>query len=59
MTFNEMSNFTKRVFRLLDDESYAELQMALFRRPEMGKVIKGSGGLRGTRGHILTLNIWS
>ncbi len=49
MTFNELSNFTKQVLRLLDDESYGELQIALFQRPDLGKVIKGSGGLRKVR----------
>lgn len=49
MTFSELSNFTKQVTRLLDDESYADLQMELFHRPDMGKVIKGSGGLRKVR----------
>ena len=49
MTFNELSNFTKQVLRLLDDESYGELQIALFQRPGLGKVIKGSGGLRKVR----------
>jgi mRNA-degrading endonuclease RelE of RelBE toxin-antitoxin system len=49
VTFNELSNFTKQVLRLLDDESYGELQIALFQRPDLGKVIKGSGGLRKVR----------
>ena len=49
MTFSELSNFTKQVLRLLDDESYAELQIALFQRPDLGKVLKGSGGLRKVR----------
>lgn len=49
MTFNELSNFTKQVIKLLDDESYAQLQIELFQRPETGKLIKGSKGLRKVR----------
>ena len=49
MTFNELSNFTKQVIKLLDDESYAQLQIELYHRPEMGKLIKGSKGLRKVR----------
>lgn len=49
MTFNELSSFTKQVLRLFDDESYGELQIALFQRPDLGKVVKGSGGLRKVR----------
>ena len=67
MTFNELSNFTKQVLRLLDDESYGELQIALFQRPDLGKVIKGSGGLRkvrwaakghGKRGGVRVIYYW-
>ena len=49
MTFNELSNFTKQVIKLLDDESYAQLQIELYHRPELGKLIKGSKGLRKVR----------
>ena len=49
MTFNELSNFTKRVIALLDDKNYAELQLTLLKRPDAGKIIKGSGGLRKVR----------
>ena len=67
MTFSELSNFTKQVTRLLDDESYADLQMELFHRPDMGKVIKGSDGLRkvrwaaqgrGKRGGVRVIYYW-
>jgi mRNA-degrading endonuclease RelE of RelBE toxin-antitoxin system len=67
VTFNELSNFTKQVLRLLDDESYGELQIALFQRPDLGKVIKGSGGLRkvrwaakghGKRGGVRVIYYW-
>ena len=67
MTFSELSNFTKQVIRLLDDESYTELQLALFHRPELGRVIRGSGGLRkvrwaakgrGKRGGVRVIYYW-
>jgi len=49
MQFDEVSGFTKRVVRLLGDESYAELQIALVENPELGKLIQHSGGLRKVR----------
>lgn len=49
MTFNELSNFTRRVIALMDDETYAKLQFTLHEKPGVGKIIKGSGGLRKIR----------
>ncbi len=49
MDFEELSQFTKRVVVLLDDESYLKLQIALIENPNVGKVIKSSGGLRKIR----------
>lgn len=49
MVFEELSNFTRSVNRLISDENYAELQFALAANPELGKVIRGSGGLRKVR----------
>ena len=49
MTFNELSSFTRRVIALMDDESYAKLQITLHEKPDAGKIIKGSGGLRKIR----------
>ena len=49
MIFEELSGFTKRVLRLLEDESYATFQFALAANPELGKLIKNSGGLRKVR----------
>src|ERR1700735_3405365 len=49
MYFEELTGFTKRVLRLLDDESYTALQVDLFRDPELGKLIQNSGGLRKVR----------
>ena len=49
MYFEELSGFTKQLLRLLDDESYAGLQIALCQNPELGKLIQHSGGLRKMR----------
>lgn len=49
MEFIETPVFTKEVRRLLDDATYQALQFALLLRPEQGKVIPGSGGLRKLR----------
>jgi hypothetical protein len=42
MRFMETPVFTSILRRLLDDESYRRLQMALMMRPEQGRVIPGS-----------------
>jgi hypothetical protein len=47
--FEELSGFTKHVVRLLDDENYFALQVALIRNPELGTLIQHSGGLRKVR----------
>jgi len=53
-TFVEAPIFTKLVGEYLTDEEYAALQAALADDPELGDVIRGSGGVRkvrwGTRG---------
>lgn len=49
MIFVETKVFTKRVKDLLDDDEYAELQQCLADDPELGKLIKNSGGLRKLR----------
>jgi hypothetical protein len=41
--------FTSRVLALLSDEDYRSLQLELVRRPGVGAVISGSGGLRKLR----------
>jgi mRNA-degrading endonuclease RelE of RelBE toxin-antitoxin system len=47
--------FTKALRLALRDEEYRTLQLALLRRPEQGKLIPGTGGLRklrwGGKGH--------
>ena len=45
----ETSIFTRRVVRLLDDESYRLLQAELLQDPEKGDLMRGSGGLRKLR----------
>jgi mRNA-degrading endonuclease RelE of RelBE toxin-antitoxin system len=53
-TFVEAPLFTKLVGESLTDGEYAALQQALSRNPELGDLIRGSGGVRkvrwGTRG---------
>jgi hypothetical protein len=49
MRFVETPIFTKTVLGLLDDEAYRALQLALLLRPETGRVIPGSSGLRKVR----------
>lgn len=48
-TFEELPKFTERALELLTDEDLGMLQLALLRNPELGKVIKGGGGLRKAR----------
>ena len=47
--FRETHRFTKRVTNLLSDEEYAKLQNDLCDEPEIGAIIKGSGGIRKMR----------
>lgn len=49
MRFIETPVFTASLRRLLPDEQYRALQLALVLRPEQGAVIPGSGGLRKLR----------
>jgi mRNA-degrading endonuclease RelE of RelBE toxin-antitoxin system len=41
--------FTGAILELLDDDAYQSLQLALLLRPQLGAVIRGSGGLRKVR----------
>ncbi|MDF1499324.1 MAG: type II toxin-antitoxin system RelE/ParE family toxin [Anaerolineales bacterium] len=45
----ETSIFTRQVENLLQDEEYRKLQAALIGKPDLGQLIKGSGGLRKVR----------
>jgi hypothetical protein len=49
MVFFETQSFTKRIQQLVSDEDYRQLQLLLIKFPEIGKVIKGSGGVRKIR----------
>lgn len=49
MLILETSIFTRQVRELLTDEEYRRLQQKLLRQPDLGPIIKGSGGLRKVR----------
>ena len=49
MLFIETPIFTKLVTDLIPDDEYRKIQLALLLRPEAGKIIRGSGGLRKMR----------
>ena len=68
MVFIETSIFTKEIQRLISDDHYRMLQTALMLRPDAGKLIRGSGGLRkirwnrmgtGKRGALRAIYYWS
>ena len=63
----ETPTFTRLIGKLMDDDEYAKLQLALALRPDWGKVIPGSGGLRklrwagsgrGKRGGLRVIYYW-
>jgi hypothetical protein len=67
MRFIETPVFTRAVVALLSDDAYRSLQLALLQRPELGPVIRHSGGLRkarwtltgqGKRGGIRVIYFW-
>ena len=67
MLFVEFPNFTKRVTELLSDEEYRRLQAALIANPQLGDLIRGTGGLRkarwaahgrGKRGGVRVIYYW-
>lgn len=67
MLFIETPIFTKLVTDLIPDDEYRKLQLALVLRPEAGKIIPGSGGLRkirwksggsGKRGGLRLIYFW-
>jgi len=49
VVFIETPIFSKLVYDYLNEDEYAALQWTLAVRPETGKVIPGSGGLRKIR----------
>lgn len=52
MVIIETRIFTRLINELLDDDEYKELQEALVNRPDLGDLIKGSGGLRKVRWNL-------
>jgi mRNA-degrading endonuclease RelE of RelBE toxin-antitoxin system len=65
--FIETPTFTRLIGKLMDDDEYAKLQLALALRPDWGKVIPGSSGLRklrwagsgrGKRGGLRVIYYW-
>ena len=67
MVIIETPIFTRRIEAMLSDEEYRLLQTHLVNRPDVGKVIPGSSGLRklrwsaggrGKRGGIRVIYYW-
>lgn len=68
MLIVETPVFTRRVIKLISDEDYRELQRALVADPELGDIIRQSGGLRkvrwaragrGKRGGVRAIYYWA
>jgi len=64
----EMPAFTRRVTTLLHDDDYRQFQLTILRRPTLGRVIQGTGGLRkvrwdasgrGKRGGVRIIYYWA
>ncbi|MCK9229046.1 MAG: type II toxin-antitoxin system RelE/ParE family toxin [Syntrophorhabdaceae bacterium] len=49
MDLVETPIFTKRILELMPDDEYRLLQLHLINKPDAGKIIKDSGGLRKLR----------
>jgi hypothetical protein len=65
--FIETPTFTRLIAKLMDDEEYSKLQLALVRRPDWGNVIPSGGGIRklrwagsgrGKRGGLRVIYYW-
>ena len=68
MLIIETPVFTRHIQQLLTDEQYRHLQQLLLARPDAGKLIPGSGGLRklrwaleghGKRAGLRTIYYWA
>ena len=68
MVIIETSVFTRQVRKLLSDDAYRELQIALAERPDLGAIMVGSGGIRkvrwsapgrGKRGGVRVIYYWA
>ena len=67
MVIIETPIFTRRIQAILSDEEYRLLQIQLINKPDSGKVIRGSSGLRklrwsggghGKRGGLRIIYYW-
>ena len=67
MVIIETTIFTRRIQELLTDEEYRLFQLYLVDKPDVGKIMPGSGGLRklrwsagghGKRGGIRVIYYW-
>jgi len=67
MEFIENPTFTRLVVGLMEDDDYTKLQLVLATRPDSGKIIPGSGGIRklrwaakgrGKRGGLRVIYYW-
>ena len=67
MVIIETPIFTRRISAVLSEEEYRLLQIQLLNKPDSGKIIRGSGGLRklrwsagghGKRGGIGVIYYW-
>jgi len=65
--FIETPTFTRLISKLMDDDEYSKLQLALVRKPGGGNVIPGGGGIRkfrwagsgrGKRGGLRVIYYW-
>lgn len=68
MKIIETSVFTKHLKNLLSEDEYRQLQNTLIKNPEIGKLIKSTGGLRkvrwaikgkGKSGGVRTIYYWA
>ena len=68
MVIVETTVFTRQVQDYLADKDYRLLQLALINRPDLGAVIRGTGGLRkvrwnlpgkGKRGGVRVIYYWA
>jgi len=67
MEFVETPTFARWVLKWMTDDDYAAMQVALARRPDLGKIIPGTGGIRkmrwagsgrGKRGGLRVIYYW-
>lgn len=68
LVFIETKLFTQLVKEYLSDEEYGNLQQYIMKNPEVGKIIRGSGGVRkirwtregiGKSGGVRTIYYWA